>query len=331
MFIQPIKFKSLLTLIVLLLGTINLSAQREKNYIYLFDCTWSMKKNGLWDPAQSALDSNIALRASIPGSHFTVIPFGDNPYDVFSFDNGNYAANKQDIGNAFDKYINQAKFTNISDVLKSGFQNVDSKKDNEIYLFTDGMPNNTDSPSRVAQTTGTWVNLILDEEGKTSPKTIWEFLLTYVRSQTYPNGTAGAFLDTMSVVHNFTKGRNEMKDQKCTTTGRLILEVSKPTYNQLTECLAQSSNFTKAADKGYKGFWKIAPMYFILLDKLSMASEDGIYIGNTPLNEFVASVRTHYDEDILKPALFLAGVTLGQSSTYKMLYAIKKGELPFLM
>lgn len=114
------------------------------------------EKNGLWDPAQSALDSNIALRASIPGSHFTVIPFGDNPYDVFSFDNGNYAANKQDIGNAFDKYINQAKFTNISDVLKSGFQKVDSKKDNEIYLFTDGMPNNTDSPSRVAQTIGNW-------------------------------------------------------------------------------------------------------------------------------------------------------------------------------
>lgn len=156
MFIQPIKFKSLFTLIVLLLGTLNLSAQREKNYIYLFDCTWSMKNNGLWDPAQSALDNNIALRASIPGSHFTVIPFGDNPYEVFSFDNGNYAANKQDIRNTFEKYINQAKFTNISDVLKSGFQKVDSKKDNEIYLFTDGMPNNTDSPSRVAQTIRDW-------------------------------------------------------------------------------------------------------------------------------------------------------------------------------
>lgn len=181
------------------------------------------------------------------------------------------------------------------------------------------------------KTIGTWVNLILDEEGKTCPRTIWEFLLTYVRSQTYPNGTAGAFLDTMSVVHNFTKGRDEMKDQKCTTTGRLILEVSKPTYSQLTECLAQSSNFIKAADKGYKGFWKIAPMYFILLDKLSTASEDGTYIGNTPVNEFVASVRTHYDEDILKPALFLVGITLGQSSTYKLLYNSCHDNLPFLL
>ncbi len=150
------KIKYYTAIFAIIFSVLTTNAQREKNYIYLFDCTGSMKKNGLWNPAQSALDSNIALRASIPGSHFMVIPFGDNPYEVFSFDNGNYTANKQDISNAFDKYINQAKFTNISDVLKSGFQKVDSKKDNEIYLFTDGMPNNTDSPNKVAQTIKDW-------------------------------------------------------------------------------------------------------------------------------------------------------------------------------
>ncbi|MDE6295219.1 MAG: VWA domain-containing protein [Muribaculaceae bacterium] len=115
-----------------------------------------MIKNGLWEPAQSALDNNIMLRSSIPGSRFTIIPFGNNPYEVFTFNNGDYAANKQNLDNAFEKYINQAKYTNISDVLKSGFSLVDSKKDNEIYLFTDGMPNNTDSPQRVAQTIREW-------------------------------------------------------------------------------------------------------------------------------------------------------------------------------
>lgn len=49
-----------------------------------------------------------------------------------------------------------------------------------------------------------WVSLIIDSNSK--PSTIWEFLLSYVRNQTYPNGTVGAFLDTMSVVHNFAKG-----------------------------------------------------------------------------------------------------------------------------
>lgn len=181
------------------------------------------------------------------------------------------------------------------------------------------------------KTVSAWVTLIMDEEGKAHPKTIWEFLLTYVRSQTYPNGTVGAFLDTMSVVHNFTKGKDEMKDQKSTTTGQLILETSEPTYGQLTECLSRSANFVKAADKGYKGFWKIAPMYFILLDKLSTASEDGTHIGSKPLKEFVSSVKAHFDEDILKPALFLVGVTLGQSSTYKLLYNSRRENLPFLL
>lgn len=72
-----------------------------------------MKKYGLWIPAQSALNNNIVLRASIPGTHFTVIPFGDKPYEVFSFNNENYVGNKQDIANAFEKYINQAKYTPI--------------------------------------------------------------------------------------------------------------------------------------------------------------------------------------------------------------------------
>lgn len=150
------KIKYYIVLFSIIFSTLTGIAQREKNYIYLFDCTWSMKKNGLWKPAQSALDSNITLRSSIPGSHFTVIPFGNNPYQVFSFNNGNYSAIKQDLTKAFEKYINQANFTNISDVLKSGFHQVDSNKDNEIYLFTDGMPNNTDSPQLVAQTIREW-------------------------------------------------------------------------------------------------------------------------------------------------------------------------------
>lgn len=148
--------KHFVLLAVVAICTLSGFAQREKNYIYLFDCTGSMKQNKLWTPAQTALDNDITLRASIPGTHFTVIPFGDNPYQVFSFNNDNYTSSKQDIANAFDKYIKQAKYTNISDVLKSGFQHVDAKKDNEIYLFTDGLPNNADSPQKVAQTIREW-------------------------------------------------------------------------------------------------------------------------------------------------------------------------------
>lgn len=149
------KLKYIL-LILFACSTLTSLAQREKNYVYLFDCTGSMHANELWNTAQSALDSNIALRTSIPGAHFTVIPFGDIPYETISFDNTEYSGKKQDISKSFDKYIHQARVTNISGVLKSGFSHVNSNKDNEIYLFTDGMPNGGDTPQKVAQTINEW-------------------------------------------------------------------------------------------------------------------------------------------------------------------------------
>lgn len=174
------------------------------------------------------------------------------------------------------------------------------------------------------------VALILDESGKYQPLTIWEYLLSYTRSQTYPNDIRGAFLDTMSVVHNYNKGHIDFKDQKQTTTGRAIVEHEHPTYKELKECMNASTNFIKVANKAYPDFWKIAPLYFILLNILSKASEDGAIVNGKPIKEFVSSVVNNYDEGCLKPALLMLGITLGQSCTYKMVYAIRKDELPFL-
>lgn len=115
-----------------------------------------MRSNGLWETAQAALDNNISLRATIPGSRFVVIPFGDNPYEIISFNNAGYPAKKPDISSALTKHITQARFTNISSVLESGFGSSDPNKENEIYLFTDGMPNNGDTPQRVAETIMEW-------------------------------------------------------------------------------------------------------------------------------------------------------------------------------
>lgn len=148
--------KHILGLIAILLSTLTVMAQREKNYIFLFDCTGSMIKNGLWQPAQSALDDNITLRASIPGSHFAVIPFGDNAYQTYTFADSEYPDYKKQMQNAFATYIQQAKYTNISDALRSGFNQINFNKDNEIYLFTDGMPNGGDSPQNVAKTINEW-------------------------------------------------------------------------------------------------------------------------------------------------------------------------------
>ena len=175
------------------------------------------------------------------------------------------------------------------------------------------------------------VSLIIDESGNRHPQTIWEYMMSYTRNQTYPNDVRGAFLDTMSVVQNFNKCKVDYKDQKQTTTGRIIAEHSRPTYRELVECFAASPNFVKAADKAYKDFWKIAPLYFILLNIFSNVSDDGSTVKGKPINDFVASVVNNYDEAYLKPALLMLGITLGQTSTYKLLYSCKKQKLPFLM
>ncbi len=175
------------------------------------------------------------------------------------------------------------------------------------------------------------VSLVLDETGSRQPQTIWEYLITYTRNQTYPNDIRGAFLDTMSVVNNYKKQRVVSKDQKGTSTGRLIVEQEHPLYVTLIESVGASDDFIKAADKGYKDFWKIAPLYFVLLDAFSNVSEDGALVMGKPIKSYVESVAKNYDKAHLKPALLMLGITLGQSSTYKILYCVKKSELSFLL
>lgn len=131
-------------------------AQKEKNNIYLFDCTGSMITNGLWDPAREALDATISTQAKIPGTEFIIIPFGDEPYPIHTFESKDYSKKKDDIIKAFGQHIKNAKYTRISNVLEAGFSNVDEKKENRIYLLTDGQPNQGDTPEKVAETINRW-------------------------------------------------------------------------------------------------------------------------------------------------------------------------------
>lgn len=175
------------------------------------------------------------------------------------------------------------------------------------------------------------VSIVLDETGEKLPKTIWEYLICYSRNQTYPKGIRGAFLDTLSVVKNHKKGRVIFQDQKQTTTGKAIAEFENASYNALIECVGASTDFIAAANEAYPDFWKIAPLYFMLLDILTNVSEDGSTVIGKQIREFVSSVVNSYNKAHLAPALLMLGITLGQSSTYKMLYAVKKDELPFLL
>lgn len=145
-----------LTLLLLLISFATARAQREQNNIYLFDCTYSMIKAGIWEPAKEALDATITTQASIPGSTFAVIPFGDSPYITFNFDSDGYQSVKQNIIDEFGKDVKLSKFTHITDVLKEGFKNIDPNRENRIYLLTDGVPNGGDTSEQVAATIAEW-------------------------------------------------------------------------------------------------------------------------------------------------------------------------------
>jgi hypothetical protein len=128
-------------------------AQKERNNIYLFDSTNSMVIGGLLGPAKDALDTTITNLTDVA---VTVIPFGDEPYKVFSFDSEKFAGKKAAIHNKIDSCITIATTTNISKALKAAFAKCDPKKDNKIYLLTDGQPNGSDSPKKVVDLIKQW-------------------------------------------------------------------------------------------------------------------------------------------------------------------------------
>ena len=47
-------------LLLFLIMSVSVMAQRQRNYVYLFDCTWSMKRpNGIWEQAKQFMKDNI--------------------------------------------------------------------------------------------------------------------------------------------------------------------------------------------------------------------------------------------------------------------------------
>lgn len=143
--------------IMLLSGVSPVYAQREKNNIYLFDCTYSMKTNRLWEPAKTALHATIETQKAVPGSEFTVIPFEVKAFPAITFGSKEYGNKKtEEIDKALESYINHHTHTNITAALKEGFHHVDPNKENKIYLLTDGEPDGGDTSEKVAQTIAEW-------------------------------------------------------------------------------------------------------------------------------------------------------------------------------
>lgn len=142
--------------LVAILNVRDVSAQLEKNEIYLLDCTVSMVTNGLWEPAKTALDSTITLQCADPTTEFIIIPFSNIPLKIFKTSPKTYPKDKTNIFKTCNGFVAIPNSTHITDVLIESFKHIDPNKENRIYLLTDGKPNGGDTPAKVADSISAW-------------------------------------------------------------------------------------------------------------------------------------------------------------------------------
>ena len=135
--------RALVTILLVTFAVLQLLAQRERNYIYILDCSRSMltdyKVDGkpLWDATLDYLRTDIERQ--ILTSTINIVPFQGSVYDVTT-------CKKQDFD--WKKFYNQVKDypqtltgTNICAAWDKALTLQDANKDNYLILLTDGEDN----------------------------------------------------------------------------------------------------------------------------------------------------------------------------------------------
>lgn len=124
-----------------LITSVSVLAQRERNYIYLLDCTKSMTGYGgspkIWDPTLNYLKKE--LDKHVPGTTLHVIPFQGKVLPAFNFEAQNYDWEK--IKKDLENHVQNVTNTNICEAWDAIDRYLDSHKDNYIILLTDGKDN----------------------------------------------------------------------------------------------------------------------------------------------------------------------------------------------
>ena len=145
-------------LLLLVLLPMTLLAQRERNYIYLLDCTKSMTGYGgsrnIWEPTKDYLKTELGKYSS--GTTLHVIPFQGEVHPSFNFDAANFDDKKwKTIEDKINVYVKDITHTNICDAWDATDKYIDLHKDNYIILLTDGK-DNVKGMSAVAKKLSEW-------------------------------------------------------------------------------------------------------------------------------------------------------------------------------
>lgn len=133
------------------------STSRQRNTIYVLDCTGSMNGyNGapnIWKPTKQFLKSELEKEAKEnPNARVVILPFQDKVHHPIHVDLKNIAWAR--LENVLDGYVKKLTGTNICDSWLEAEKYIDQSCDNYIVLMTDGQDNAGGKPNgnaRLAQ------------------------------------------------------------------------------------------------------------------------------------------------------------------------------------
>lgn len=132
--------KHLKTIILLLSLVLSMSvmAQRQRNYVYIFDCTWSMKDpNRIWEEAKQFMKDDIEQLDD--NANVTIVLFHQKTADPIRFKAKDFAW--KNVETQCENMINASQRTGICNAWDLGLKYIDKDRNNYLYLFTDGTEN----------------------------------------------------------------------------------------------------------------------------------------------------------------------------------------------
>ena len=125
--------------------SLTLWAQRERNYIYILDCSRSMVSTyHIWDPTLDFLQKDISKLSD--NSMVTIIPFQGTVYDQSVVHCKKKDFRWEPFKKEIYRYPETLTGTNICAAWDVAMQHINPQKDNYIYLLTDGNDNKNPSP-----------------------------------------------------------------------------------------------------------------------------------------------------------------------------------------
>ena len=139
--ISFVRYLKALLFLLTFVSSLSVMAQRERNYIYLLDCTKSMIGFGgtpsIWQPTKDYLKNE--LEKHTPSTTLHIVPFQDKvlPSYIFKAEDLKWKSIEQDL----DKIVKNVTRTNICDAWDATDRFIDLHKDNYIILLTDGKDN----------------------------------------------------------------------------------------------------------------------------------------------------------------------------------------------